>query len=270
MKYALNKIIFFIWLLTSVLCMLPCILFAQFTITSSINNATCSNDNNGSISVSVSGGVTPYTYLWKPGGEVVSSIANLKPGMYTVTIADSSGMDTTVLCAVGPSPILNDTIGRINAPLCANNGFIMLSISGGTGSYQYDWNTGSTNAELTELAQGMYSVIVTDGNSCTVSYDFSLTEKACFVSPEPYFTPNGDGYNDTWIISNSEHFENARLIIFDRWGTKVYEHKGKYESWDGKSYLGIPVPDAAYYYFFYEDKNDEQNASKHGSVIIVR
>ena len=244
--------------------------FAQLTVTSTITPSTCSYDSTGSVSVVVSGGTIPYTYLWSPGGEATASVTGLPPGTYGLNIKDNAGADTTVSFVVGPIPMANDTASAIEFPFCDANGSIVLSISGGTGAYQYAWSNGSPNVGISQLAAGDYSVIVTDANSCTAAFSFSLLEKKCFVDPTSYFTPNGDGFNDTWQIANSQFFPDARLIVFDRWGMKVYEHKGTYEEWDGKSFLGVAVPDAAYYYFFYEDKDDKQKASKHGSVIILR
>jgi gliding motility-associated-like protein len=256
--------------ITFFLLLLPFVLFSQFSIVPSVVNASCSDSHDGSISVLVSGGTAPYAYLWSPGGETTSSITGLNAGTYAVTVTDNAGADSTVSYVLGPSTIVNDTLGKIKYPYCTNNGYIVLHVSGGSGTYQYAWNTGSSGIGITDLGAGDYSVIVTDAGSCTSSFAFSLTETECFVTPQTYFTPNDDGINDTWIIINSEYFEDAKLIVFDRWGTKVYEHKGKYENWDGKSYLGIPVPDAVYYYFFYQDKDDKQKASKHGSVTILR
>ena len=245
--------------------------FSQtLTIIPAVTNATCSSDTNGGISVSVSGGTAPYTYKWQPDGQASPIITGLVPGTYSILITDNSGDSTSSFYFVGPMPIVIDTAKRIQNPLCANNGSIVLSVSGGTPAYAYSWNIGKTEAAITELGAGVYSVLVTDANNCSASFSFNLTEIPCFVSPDPYFTPNGDGYNDTWNIANAQYFDNAHLIIFDRWGTRVYEHKGLYEPWDGKSYFGISVPDAVYYYFFYQDKDDKQNNAKSGSVTIIR
>lgn len=259
-----------LWLLGAGFCFIPGVAYTQFTITPTVVNAICPADSNGSISLIVSGGSIPYTFLWIPGGEATSSITGLAPGNYAVTIKDNAGNDSTLSYVVGPSPIQNDTAGKITPPFCSANGIIILDVTGGTGGYKYVWNTGSSNFGVSQLAAGDYSVLVTDANSCTATFNFSLVETECFVNPDPYFTPNGDGFNDSWFIANSQYFPDARLIIFDRWGLKVYDRKGTYESWDGKSYLGVPVPDAAYYYFFYQDKEDKQKASKSGSVIILR
>jgi len=248
--------------------LLPFSLFSQFTVTSTIINATCPDTNNASASVSVSGGNPPYTYQWQPDGETIPTITGLTPGTYTITISDNASNDTTVSYLVGPLPFSsNETI--IN-PICTNNGYINLNLSGGTAGYQYLWSTGSVNDIITQIGEGIFSVAVTDVNSCTKSFSFELISEECDVKPTEYFTPNGDGYNDLWSITNAQYFDNARVIVFDRWGTRVYEHKGIYEPWDGKSYLGIPVPDAVYYFFFFEDRDHEDEGVQKGSVTIMR
>lgn len=258
------RLLLIVWML------LPFGVFAQFSVTPTLTNATCPNDTNGAVSLSVAGGSGPLTFLWSPGGEATSSVTGLTPGNYAVTISDSAGNDTTLSLFIGPLPFQNDTAGKITYPFCSANGAIMTEISGANGGYQYTWSTGSTNFWISQLAAGDYSLLVTDSKSCTVTYNYTLSEIECFVDPDPYFTPNGDGFNDSWFIANSQYFPNAHLIIFDRWGLKVYDHKGTYESWDGKGNLGLALPDAAYYYFFYQDKDDKQKASKQGSVIILR
>ena len=269
MKKRSGQIKNFIHLFTCSFFLIPFSVSAQFTITPSVTNATCPADSNGSVSVSVSGGASPYIYQWFPDGQTTPTITGLVAGTYSLTITNNAAMDSTIIIFVSePAPITdNDTI---QAPVCTSNGYIVLSPAGGTAPYQFAWSTGQVVAGITQLGAGDYSVIVTDANNCTASFSYPITEAECFVSPEDHFTPNGDGFNDTWAISNSEYFPDAKVIVYNRWGTRVYEHKGLYEPWDGKSYLGIPVPDAEYYFFFYQNKDDKAKAAKYGSIAIIR
>lgn len=258
------------WLLLSVVyCLLSISSSAQFTITPSITNVSCPDGSDGSASVSVSGGTSPYTYQWLPDLQTTPAITGLVGGNYFVTITDNTGIDSIISIPVSePQPISDNS--NIQTPFCTSNGHIVLSPTGGTSPYQFSWSTGQTIAGITSIGAGNYSVIVTDANNCTANFSYSLIETECFVTPSSYFTPNGDGYNDTWSIANAQYFDNAHVIVFDRWGTRVHEQKGTYELWDGKSYLGIPVPDAVYYYFFYQEKDDKQKNAKSGSVTILR
>ncbi|MEK6615684.1 MAG: gliding motility-associated C-terminal domain-containing protein [Bacteroidota bacterium] len=251
-----------------VYCLLSISSSAQFTIIPTFTDVTCPGGSNGSASVSVSGGTSPYTYLWSDGNTTFQA-ANLTAQIYTVTITDNTGIDSTIMIIVSqPSPIADNA--DIQAPFCTSNGHIILLPTGGTSPYQFAWGAGQTVAGITSIGAGDYSVVVTDANNCTASFSYSFAETGCFVTPASCFTPNGDGFNDTWFIANSQYFDNARVIVFDRWGTRVYQHKGLYEPWDGKSYLGIPVPDAVYYYFFYQEKDDKQKNAVTGSVTILR
>ena len=245
--------------------------FAQtFTITSSVTNVTCYGGNDGTASVVVSGGVLPYSYTWSDAlNQTTPTATGLIAGTYSVDIFDNTGYDSIISVFVSqPLKITDNSL--VQAPVCSNNGYIVLSPSGGTPPYQFLWNTGESVSGITKIGAGDFSVSITDAKNCTQTFSYSLAEEECFVSPEPFFTPNDDQINDTWYIANAQYFDNAHVIVFDRWGTRVYEHKGLYESWDGKNYFGIPVPVSVYYYFFYQDKDDKQKNAKRGSVTIMR
>ena len=247
--------------------------YAQFTVAATPTNGTCATDSTGSVTLILSNGTPPYTYKWSPGGQTTSSLPAITSGIYSVTVTDNTGSSSTASCIVGPAPILNDSADHFQNPICTNNGYVDLVVSGGTGAHQYLWNTGSTDDKILDLSAGDYSVVVTDANSCSAAFSFQLIQGKCFVSAQSFFSPNGDDINDTWQIANSQYFPDARVIVFNRWGTKVYEHRGLYEPWDGRSYLGIPVPDAVYYYFIYQDKEEtKKEAIEHtrGSVTIIR
>lgn len=137
--------------------------------------------------------------------------------------------------------------------------------------YTYVWSFGSTAASVRGLAPGDYTVTITDaaGTDTTVAVEIRAYGGVCAVAAETVFTPNDDGFNDTWYIANIQHHPDNLVLIYNRWGQKVFEHSGAYEPWDGKDLTGIPVPDNAYYYIIYENKNDENTIVK-GSVSIIR
>ena len=109
-------------------------------------------------------------------------------------------------------------------------------------------------------------------NACSTScFVFIMyAQQVPKMNPENIFTPNGDGYNDTWSISNYQYYPSALVLVYNRWGQKVYEHDGLYHiPWDGKDLIGVEVPDATYYYIVFEDSKKESEIKK-GSVSIVR
>jgi gliding motility-associated-like protein len=114
-----------------------------------------------------------------------------------------------------------------------------------------------------------YTLIVNAGG-CIGSAQRTVTviNEGCLVIPNA-FTPNGDGYNDTWIIQ-SGCYTNLTVDVYNRWGSLMY-HSDNYSSataWDGK-YHGEDVPDATYYYVV-KATSATSNPIKKGSLTIVR
>lgn len=241
---------------------------AQFALTPALTNASCPDSADGSLSVTVTGGMAPYTYAWLPGGETTSAITNLAPGTYTLSVTDNNGADTVKSYSVGPGPF--NITEMIIPPACTPNGSIGIIMTGASPPYQYAWSNGSSSQSIQFLAAGSYALQVSDSKGCVKNYTYQLVQAECEITPTAYFTPNDDGINDTWYIQNAEYYENARMIVFDRWGSRVHEQRGAYEPWNGKSYLGLPVPSAVYYYFFFKDKDDKQTEALKGSVTIMR
>ena len=62
------------------------------------------------------------------------------------------------------------------------------------------------------------------------------------------FSPNGDNINDTWMLNTSFLYENTEVIIYNRWGAKIYQSLGYKQAWDGKNSSGNLVKEADYFY----------------------
>ncbi len=85
------------------------------------------------------------------------------------------------------------------------------------------------------------------------------------------FSPNGDGVNDTWVIPFLVNCPEAKVSVFNRWGTKVFENGREYYShpWNGTASNGNPLPIGTYYYVIeYNDK--DHTPTKTGSISILR
>jgi gliding motility-associated-like protein len=81
------------------------------------------------------------------------------------------------------------------------------------------------------------------------------------------FTPNGDNYNDTWIIENLYLYPNAEVRVFNRWGSLLFESIGTYSPWDGV-YKGQALPSEVYYYIIRLNNGIDNQST--GTVTIVR
>ena len=138
----------------------------SLNITENINPLLCFGDNNASVNLTISGGISPYNEIWANG----ITPNNLGPGIYSYTIIDSNG------CTVNDSIIilepieLTSTISSIDITNCIiDDGAIDLNVSGGTGQISYTWNNGSTNEDLVNLSAGTYIVVISDSNGCILT-----------------------------------------------------------------------------------------------------
>ncbi|GAA4232524.1 hypothetical protein GCM10022291_07540 [Postechiella marina] len=174
-----------------------------FTVTITVNpsisiventvNSNCYSANNGSIDITISGGVpfssgSPYQVSWSgPNGYTnnTEDISSLAPGNYTVNIQDDGGCpftktfnitepDELIFSAIDFNP---ETISCFNV----NDGEIGITVSGGTTPYQYNWTKNglpyATTEDLSNLDEGIYEITVTDANSCTpITQTFNIIE----------------------------------------------------------------------------------------------
>jgi gliding motility-associated-like protein len=98
------------------------------------------------------------------------------------------------------------------------------------------------------LIGGVYWVTVTDIVGCTGTDSvFIATDNSSCINPPNAFTPNGDNYNDSWVIKNIHLYPEMTLKIFNRWGSIVNEQSGEYIPWDG-TFKGEVLPTETYYY----------------------
>lgn len=152
-------------------------------IASSIN-VSCNAGTDGSANSSISGGLTPYTYAWSPGGQTTANLTAVGVGTYTVTITDLNGCtDTAQVAITEPTALVASITGFTNVTCLGNsNGTITTSVSGGTGPYTHHWSNGATTANLTGLGPATYADTVRDANGCTQIITQVITEPGTAVS----------------------------------------------------------------------------------------
>jgi len=141
----------------------------------------CNGTNDGSLTVSASGGTAPYTYSWDTTPvQTGPTINNLGPGVYTVSVTDANGcLEELAITLNEPDVLEVESVLEIG-PTCngGQNGDIEVSASGGTPPYEYTWNTipPTSGPLLQDLGVGTYQVEVVDANGCDVSESFELFE----------------------------------------------------------------------------------------------
>ncbi len=152
---------------------------AAITITPTVTNATCAVGNDGTISLTVSGGTGTYSYNWG-GGITTPNRSGLTAGTYTVTVTDGAGCTASLPVAVtqyGTGITLTSAVSNISCN-SQNNGAINITVTGGISPVTYNWNGGITTEDRTNLAPGSYSVTVTDGAGCSAVSSNVITEPA--------------------------------------------------------------------------------------------
>lgn len=179
---------------------------SQLNINVTSDELDCYGDANGTVSVSVSGGAGPYNYLWPSIGGNSGTQNNLSAGTYSVIITDNNG------CSV----IESASVTQPAAPLSANinstsvkcygggDGSASATGTGGTAPYAYSWNgaTAATTASHTLLTAGMYTVTVTDDNSCTYVDTAVVTQPTQIIlsgSSSPDLTGNS---GSAWVSAS--------------------------------------------------------------------
>jgi gliding motility-associated-like protein len=145
-------------------------------VTITTSSLLCHGNQNGSVQTFVSGGVSPYQYLWNTSA-TSSSLQNLSGGTYTVTITDSNGCSSVYNSYVNePSQITANPVPQPASCYGLMDGQISAGVSGGTPGYEILWSNGDNGNNITSLPAGAYSFTVTDQNDCYASFTAGVSQ----------------------------------------------------------------------------------------------
>jgi gliding motility-associated-like protein len=151
---------------------------AALSLSATSNNTSCAN-NNGSATVTPTGGTGPYTYQWSPSGGNSANATGLAPNTYTVLVTDANGCTQTTTVTINYSVALTVTLQGQTNVLCngATTGDATVNATGNN-PFTYSWNTTpvQTTATATGLPAGTYSVLVTDANGCTSQQTVTIAQ----------------------------------------------------------------------------------------------
>ena len=181
------------------------------------------------------------SYLWSTG-ETTQTIDVASGGDYTVRVTNSDGCDSTATVSVVASDVA--VIERIDVGQFEVNTNTLTAIVTGSGDYEFSLDdfVYQDSQRFNNLYPGFYTIYVRDKNGCgTVSMD------AVIIGGPPYFTPNQDGYHDTWQVIAVEMIPDASIYIFDRYGKLLKQVSATGQGWDG-TYNGAPMPSSDYWY----------------------
>ena len=147
--------------------------------TRALQNVSCSDTADGSISVNISGGVSPYSLQWDdPQQQTTTEATNLLKGTYTLTVTDAAGVTLDYRVAIDGPERLEIINTATTSPACHQgaDGYAEVTVVGGTAPYTYAWNDDQrqTTARASQLTAGTYTVSVTDRNGCTLFQEVTV------------------------------------------------------------------------------------------------
>ncbi len=108
------------------------------------------------------------------------------------------------------------------------------------------WSNGSTGPVLNGVPAGSYTATITDANGCTVRTTITITQPEDVTLPTGY-TPNGDGYNDFFVVRGLDAYPNNTFTVFNRWGNVVFDTFNYKNDWAGQNTTGDELPNGTYF-----------------------
>lgn len=228
-----------------------------------IDPVICEGDSMR-VNVSTPGWVQ-YEWLHGPTGPAQTFS---KSGIYTVMAADVYGCTTTAsfhLSTQAPIPLpINQHI-----ELCLGDTVWINATTQGFSSYL--WQDSLTVPQRRVWDNGSYTVQALDPAGCLTSAEVLVTIKPCdyAVYMPNAFSPNDDGHNDWFGIQPRSEIASYHLVVFSRWGVKVYDSSSPTPGWDG-TYKGSDSPEGVYVWVLAYSGHDGRSYQLKGSVTLIR
>lgn len=219
--------------------------------TASITNAPCFGASTATLELVPTGGTGPFSYLWSKVGVPTFTRASrildsLSAGSYVVNITDARGCTYSTTYTVGEAPeIVATTVSRSTVSCIAQDGAIVLGVSGGTGAKTVVWNTtpAQTGLTATGLSVGSYIATITDANGCVVTYSEVVlaadtvgsivsgkTDVSCWGQANGTATLNGVGgqapYTFVWSTNPPQTTQTAVNLLPGTYTGIVTDGKG--------------------------------------------
>lgn len=143
-------------------------IYSFATAITSSANITCFGANDGTATVTPSGGFSPYTYTWSNNGSTTATASAMSPGYDTAVVTDANGCVSLSVILITQPTQLATTVTHLDVDCAlAQQGSATVTASGGTPSYTYAWSGGGTTAVIANLSPATYTITVTDANGCT-------------------------------------------------------------------------------------------------------
>lgn len=236
---------------------------------------TCSTECNANYMANASGGTAPYSFLWNG---VPGRFDSIQTGLCAqgnlISIADSKGctLDSIFIVEGLPGANVNIVIeGNEDTTLYLQNPVLTFSFDEISPTHVVEppvWEFGDGDTTVSFNPTHLYSrainnteefydvkLHVTNENGCKSDIETRIFIKEAKLKIPGVITPNGDSFNEAFMILNenktgsgeqikiTNEYQRLELIIFDRWGRKIYDDSNYQSDWSAKG-----VPDGSYYF----------------------
>jgi len=202
-----------------------------------ITNITCHNGNDGTITLTSSGGTAPYFYSWSTSSNTSNTETGLSSGTVYVTTSDNQGCSVTDTIQITNPDSMSLVLTHTSASCNTADGTATANVTGGNAPYSYFWSVSNQTTQTADsLPGGMVSVVVMDANGCTVSGSINIdtvnihtavagADPTTGIAPlnvnfsnnsqntTTYFWDFGDGNTSTNFAPTHTYLENGTYVV---------------------------------------------------------
>jgi len=247
----------------------------KMSVSLSVFNSTCASSCDANYEATASGGMAPYTYLWdgKPG-RFNSIQTGLCAGERLISVIDQWGcrLDSTYTIEGLPGANVDLIIeGNEDTTIYLQNPVLSFRFEEnypthviepplwffGDGDSAVSFNPTHVYSRAISNTDGYYNLklIIKNDNGCDSTIEVKILIKEAKLKIPGVMTPNGDSFNESFMILNENkvgsgeeikvttEFQHMELVVFDRWGRKIYNNSNYQNDWHAEG-----VPDGAYYF----------------------
>ncbi len=241
-----------------------------------LSEVLCAGGSDASFEISFSSSATPYTYTTNGGAAQNSALfEQLSSGTYNYTATDANGCQATGTLTIAEPDVLSIDAGGNVSLLQGGSATLTASTQSGSPS-SYVWSptqgldcTTCNPVVASPTASTTYAVTATDANGCTARDSVRVEVLAALSVLVPSgFTPNDDGVNDL-LYPTVLNVPTYTMVIYNRWGQKVYEGDQSSAGWDGK-WNDTPQAVGVYVYYFNGTDANGQEVIRKGNTAILR
>ncbi len=227
----------------------------------------CKNDFSFSLPALLSDEATAGG-IWSPAG--LFDPKEDAAGVYQYIVSDAFCPDDTAafLMSIFPEPVFDLGPDQIQCP--GDTNYFKIDLN----NMDILWSTGDIGNETSITSPQHVWVEMTDSFDCHYFDSLEVvSDDGCIISKlfiPNIFSPNGDGFNDTWGIASAEVFSHVTMSVFDRWGNMLYYTDQLPLAWDGRTRKNRMANPGVYTYVFELVTLNDNRYLKKGTVMLVR